>query len=402
MDKEHIPELMVEINNWGPSPLILETAEPAPIYFYNEMGSTTGTTLYSGFGKQTNVYLLATSFRLILYEKRKRGKDRCRSYWHNLDFGEWQWRDADGFVISGMKTTPVDFCDPTKENPYPAAKWQTYFVGPSGDHKPFEDVTVFLQHYHFHQEHRYAKWNEIVSVPGLEIEGKSNYAAAILHGAKIRFQSTGTGNLDLDALWLLHTDPFKASGTEVGYIPPDSRMHPDNAPRKRESLSYSKISGGEKKKRQTAKKVRKAAKQVLSAGAQARDVVGKAQKVASVIKGQDVARKAASGANKVMRDTSLASKIKFCGNCGAPMSPGVNFCGKCGMNFAKKLLDEAKDELKGKLEEKVIEKVEEALDPKETPQKGKCPNCNRRVQPKWDFCPDCGKPLSENEEKEDL
>lgn len=92
------------------------------------------------------------------------------------------------------------------------------------------------------------------------------------------------------------------------------------------------------------------------------------------------------------------------------------------MGLAKKLLEEAKDELKGKLEEKVIEKVDEALDPGEEPkgegesatqskngkspslerkpgatlQKGKCPQCNRRVQPKWRFCPDCSAPLDAN------
>jgi len=425
VDKRHLPELMAEIENWGPSPFASQDAEPLPVYFHNEMSSTTGVTTYSGFGKRTATYLLTTSFRLILYDKRKRGKDRCRSYWHHVDFGEWRWRDKDGFVISGVRTGPIEFKDPTKEIPYIAARWQTYFVSPSGDRKPLEDVTVYLRYYYFHQEQRYAKCDEIVSLPNLEIEGRSRYPAGVLFCLKLRAQTMGTGTLDLDALWLLHTDPLKANQTEVGYIPPDSRLHPDNVLKERESRGYSKIAhSSQRRKRQFARKARKAAKQVLHVGAQARDVIGAAQEATAAVTGGDVAGEAAK---RVYRP-------KFCGRCGAPITPGANFCGRCGMGLTERLLTEAKEELGDKLEEKVIEKVEEILDPGEEPegsalrasppqpsedklilkpepdhsstsekkagparQRGRCPKCNRRVQPTWRFCPDCAQPLREGE-----
>lgn len=73
MDDEKFTILISEIKNWGPSPFASDADQPMPCLFYNEMAGMAGTMTYEGFGKPETVYILPTSFRWILYNKRKRG-----------------------------------------------------------------------------------------------------------------------------------------------------------------------------------------------------------------------------------------------------------------------------------------------------------------------------------------
>jgi len=425
MDNGQFKTLISEIKNWGPSPFAADSDEPLPFTFHNEMDQTAGTGIYTGFGKPTPVFLILTSFRIILYEWRKGGTDRCRSYWHDVDFGQWQWKDPDGFVISGMKTSAIEFDDPNDDCPDPTANWQTYFISPTGEQKVFESVKLSLKLYNYHQEERYVMWNEIISIPGYEVQGKTEYPAAYLYGTKIKLSTIKTGSLDLDALWLLHNDPFEANNTDVGSIPPDSLLHPDKAQRSTTSKGVSKVSRNTGRK---GKKARQTAKKAVQTYSKVKGVVDTAQKMAKVVGGGGSAVKGTLESVKQAAQSAQSIMPRFCGKCGAPLKTRVLFCGNCGNKFAQKVIEEVKGELKGKVEEKVIEKVEEALDDKdkpkgkvsesakkpekapqaklapkketpttkktEKPTKGKCPNCNRRVQPKWKFCPDCNQELA--------
>jgi uncharacterized Zn finger protein (UPF0148 family) len=268
-------------------------------------------------------------------------------------------------------------------------------------------------------------WNEIISIPGYEVQGKTEYPAAYPYTAKIAYSSMKPGSLDLNALWLLHNDPFEANNKEVGFIPPDSFLHPDNAKRSITSRGVSKVSRNTGRK---GRKARKAAKKAVQTYSKVKGAVDTAQKVAKVAAGDG---SAVTGAVKSVKEAAGAVQSaapSFCGKCGKPLKTGVLFCGNCGHKLAQKAIEEIKDELKGKVEEKVIQKVEEALDedikpkgeveksavktekspeaigtqqqeppePKKNkkPAKGKCPNCSRRVQPSWQFCTDCSHELA--------
>jgi uncharacterized Zn finger protein (UPF0148 family) len=107
---------------------------------------------------------------------------------------------------------------------------------------------------------------------------------------------------------------------------------------------------------------------------------------------------------------------KVCFNCGAPLKSGAVFCGKCGTRLGEAAAEKAKEQI----EDAVVEKVEGALDAekeerpsgkaaKKKPQQEKlsekqveqrntttrtqCPQCGRRVQKTWKFCPDCSAAL---------
>lgn len=422
MENEQFKTLISEIKNWGPSPFAADVDEPFPFTFLNEMDSVAGTGIYTGFGKPTPVFILLSSFRIILFEKNKKGGDRCRSYWHNVDFGEWQWKDPDGFIISGMRTSEIEIGDP---NPDPTASWQTFFVNPSGEQKVFENVKLSLKLFNNSQKEQFVMWNQIISIPGYEVQGKTEYFAAYPFVDKIMYSSMKPGSLDLDALWLLHNDPFEANNTEVGYIPPDSYLHPDKAKRGTIRKGISKVSRNTGRK---GRKTRDAAKKAVQTYSKVKGAVDTAQKVATVAAGGGSAVTEAVKSVKEATGAVQSAAPKFCGKCGKPLKAGILFCGNCGHKLAQKAIEEIKDELKGKVEEKVIEKVEEAIDddamPKgevqkmaakpeeiseakeaqkpespeikkpDKPTKGKCPNCNRRVQPSWQFCPDCSHELA--------
>ena len=425
MDNEKFTTLISEIKNWGPSPFAPDADQPGPFTFYNEMMGMAGTMIYEGFGKAETVSILTTSFRWILYNKRKRGGDRCRSYWHHLDFGDWHWEDPDGFVIAGVETTPLELIGPKTNQDLPIITWQTHFVSPEGEKKLFEEVQLAMQHYFFHQENRLVRWDKPITLP-IDEEPRTELAAS-WYLTRLELTSKQPGTVGLDALWLLHDDPFEANKTEVGHIDPESILHPDNAPRGRTSTGVSQVSSNTGRGR-TAKKVKRTAKKAVQTYSKAKGAADTAQQVASVVKGGGSAVKGVVEDVKQAAEMARGAGPRFCGNCGAPLKTGILFCGNCGQKLVQKAVDKAKDELKGAVEDEIVENVEKALDdedepkgqvkppaegagkaagPKEAPKteasasekenqptKGKCPNCNRRVQPKWTFCPDCGQELT--------
>lgn len=419
MDNKKFSTLIAEILNWGPSPFAPGTKQPMPFLFYNEMASLTGTAIYEGFERKAAIYLLTTSFRFILYQKQKRGNDRCRSYWRNLVFGDWHWKDPDGFIICGVQSTPIQHMEERKKNEAPTIFWDTHFVNPDGEKKLFEQVRLGLQEYHFHQKSKFVPWNKKITIPGKEkAESKlalTYYVSKLAHGNL----EPGPGRIDLDALWLLHEDPFKANITEVGYIDPESPLHPDNATRGRTAVTVS-SSARNTGKSSPARKIGSTAKKAVQTYAKVKGAVDTAQKVGSILTDGGKAVKNAVSSLRKVPGKAPANTLQFCGKCGTPISAGGLFCGKCGQKLIDKAIDKAKEELKGKAEDKIIEKIEEALDDKaaqadreETvskdtstkkqtrsrkkaakPAKKTCPNCGQAIKSEWKFCPSCSQSLN--------
>jgi hypothetical protein len=452
MKAESLALLISELKNGGPSPFAADVGKPMPITFQNEMDMLSGESMCSVFGKQEMVSVIATSFRLILYLSKKRGSDQCRSYWHKVNFGDWRWEEPDGFVISSIELTKPEFgAYETHEKFGPTASWATYLVDPDGERRLLEEVVIHLTRYHFHQENRFAPWDEFISPGSVAIGGKERNPAATLFGAKLKFSTDHPGVVDLEALMQLMEDPFQASGIDGGDIPEESLMHPSKATRETENVGVSKVLQSRTGNPSKLAQARKAITKGISVGSQVKGSVETAQKVASLVEGSSKDAKKILGAGektkqavKGSRSAGAHASLGVCMKCGAPRRSTALFCGKCGYQFAESVVDEVKDQLNDKVEDAVVEKVEALLDPEkddeteDTASQGgdasqkakskknpsskdkslsktgaknvgkgtasskkkavpkrrtKCPNCGRRIQASWKFCPDCSQDL---------
>lgn len=452
MKAEDLALLISELKHGGPSPFAPDMGEPMPITFQNEMFMLSGESMCSVFGKQEMVSVITTSFRLILYLSKRRGSDQCRSYWHKVNFGDWRWEEPDGFVISAIETTKPDFgIYETHEKFGPTASWETYLVNPKGERRLLEEVVVHLTRYHFHQEERFAPWDEFIAPGGIAIGGKESNPAATWFGGKLKLSSDHPGIVDLEALWQLMEDPFQASGMDGGVIPEESMMHPSKSVRETERVGISKVTKSRTHKPSKSNQVKKTIKKGIDIGSRAKGAVETAQKAASLVEGSS------SGAKKLIevgektkqavRDAQSAgvhASVGVCIKCGAPQRSTALFCGKCGHQVAEAVVEEVKDQLKGKVEDTLVEKVQDLLETEEgdeaegvaaqgenvspdarskrdssrkkeeqmksvsksgrkesqpsskkvkSKSRTKCPNCGRRVQASWKYCPDCSQDL---------
>ena len=388
MDAHNIAILMSELQNGGPSPLIADKPAPMPILFGDEMEMIAGKVVTAVFGENALVTIVVTSYRRMLLLRPKRGKDLCYSFWHKIDFGNWKWEEPDGFVVSGVESTFPTFSDAaTKMGP--TATWQSFLTGPAGDKRQLIEVTVHLNQYHYHQQNRFASWNEMIS-----LSSGHEYLAATLLGAKMATGEKTPGIVDLHALWQLHSEPLQTAQRSGGFIPEESPLHPSKATRKTGKITVSKISKGTRYSR----KAKKAIKTAISTGTQIKGAVETAQKVRDVIStvgapGQTSAALQGSG------DPGIQLNIGLCAKCGAPIRANALFCGKCGHQLGEAIVNEIKDQVQGKVENKIIEKVEQTLesdDQKEqikSDQGSNCPNCKAPVDHRWKFCPECAFPL---------
>lgn len=407
--------LMAEIRNGGPSPVIADQPEPMAIIFGDEMEMTAGKVVTSVFGEEALATIVVTSYRRMLLLRRKGGRDLCCSYWHKIDFGSWRWKEPDGFLVAGVESTfPTASEQATKMGP--TATWQTFLVSPEGEQRLLEEVTVYLNQYHYHQQDRYAAWDEMITMPS----GKQYIAASLLVHGKLSLGEETPGIVDLEALWRLHTDPLEAAQQSGGYIPEESPFHPSKATRATEKVAVSKVSKGTS----FARKAKKALKTAISTGSQVKGAVETAQKVAGLVSsvGADAA---GPGAAVAPGDggSGIMPGVTPCIKCGALLGSGALFCGKCGHRLGEAIVEEVKDQIKGKVEDAAVEKIEQVLDTEErvekkatsakkstpsskkktTPKKTsepkiskavtKCPNCEEPVTAGWKFCPECSQPL---------
>lgn len=266
--------LMAEIKNGGPSPVVADQPEPMPVIFGDEMEMTAGKVVTSVFGEDALATIVVTSYRRMLL-LRKGDRDLCHSYWHKINFGDWRWREPDGFTVAGIETTFPEFSEQITENGSPAT-WRIYFVSPTGERRLLEEATVYLSQYHYHQQHRYVKWREMISPDGSA--DKAQFAGVLL-AYKLILDKQTPGIVDLEALWRLHTDPMEAAQEPGGIIPEASPFHPSKATRATKQVTVSKVSKGTSPAR-TAKKVLKTA---ISTGSQVKGAIETAQKVAGLV-----------------------------------------------------------------------------------------------------------------------
>jgi len=326
------------------------------------------------------------------------------------DFGNWRWKEPDGFLVAGVESTfPTTSEHATKIGP--TATWQTFLVSPDGEQRLLEEVTVYLNQYHYHQQDRYAAWDEMITMPS-----GNQFFAALLLGGKLSLGEETPGIVDLEALWRLYADPLEAAQQSGGYIPKESPFHPSKATRATEKVAVSKVSKGTS----FARTAKKALKTTISTGSQVKGAVETARKVAGLVSSVG-AGATGSGAAITPGDggSGILPGVTPCAKCGAPLRSKALFCGRCGHRLGEAIVEEIKDQIKGKVEDAAVEKIEQVLDTegqaekksagskksanspkrKKTTQKTlksarKCPNCGEPVNGGWKFCPECAHPLS--------
>lgn len=366
--------LVAEIKNGGPGPVIAGQPKPTPVLFSDETEMTAGKVVTSIFGEQALATLVVTSYRRLLL-LRKGGRDLCHSSWHKIDFGDWRWQEADGFTVAGIETTFPVITDQITEDG-PPATWQTYFVSPTGERRLLEEVTVYLNQYYHHQQNRYALWKENISPTG-----KPEHAqfAFVFFGYKMLLDKQTPGVVDLDSLWSLYTDPVTASQKPGGSIPEDSPFHPSKAKR------TTKVTASRVSKGSIARKVLRTA---IGGGSQVKGIVETAQKVAGLAGSFGVGAAAAPGGGAA----ELPAGIMLCAQCGAPLGAGALFCARCGHRLGEAIVAEIEDQIKDQVEGAAVERIQRALDPDDQIELI-CPNCDKKVQPDWKFCPECVHPL---------
>jgi uncharacterized OB-fold protein len=428
VNDQELAVLMAELRNGGPSPFVPDQEEPWPVSFGDEGQATVGKAICPVFGEPEEVYVFATAYRFILYLRRPRGKDQCRSYWFTVNFGEWAWEGPDGFTVTGLETTQPDLLDDDVTKPLRFA-WQTFLLGPAGERRLLEEVELTVLEYYDQRRGGYVAWNQPVREPGLAASGTETQPAWAMFGLQLTLAIKSPGQVNLEMLWVLSQDPSEATGRAGGRVPPDAYLvlRPDSPTVRADSVRVDK-STGEKVSR-----ARKAASKALEVGTQVKDGVERAQKVASVVGGAGGAPGVPGGAPAAQRPgpppgrptevvTSAPSVAAMCSSCGRPMSPGAVFCGKCGQRLAEAVAEEVKDELQGMAEDAMVGKAQEVLKPEEQPKaKGQakkreaksstskakekpkaekadekmvCPSCGRDVEPDWKVCPYCTETLT--------
>jgi hypothetical protein len=371
--------LMSEIKNGGPSPVIAGQPEPLAILFRDEMEMTAGKVVTSVFGEDALATIVVTSYRRMLLLRHKGGRDLCCSYWYKIDFGNWRWKEPDGFLVAGVESTfPTASEQATKLGP--TATWHTFLVSPDGEQRLLEEVTVHLNQYHYHQQDRYAAWDEMITMPN----GKQYIAASLLVHGKLSEGKDTPGIVNLETLWRLHTDPLEAAQQSGGYIPEESPFHPSKATRATEKIAVSKVSKGTTFTR----KAKKVLKTAISTGSQVKGAVETAQKVAGLVSSVG-AGTTGSGAAITPEGggSGIVPGVTPCIKCGTALRSGALFCGKCGHRLGEAI----------KVEDAAVEEIEQALDtekPAEKKSARKCPNCGAPVNGRWKFCPECADPLS--------
>ena len=391
------------------------------------METTVGTVETDLFGKTAVVFLKITTFRIILYKYNKRGDDEVRSYWFNLDCSDKPFHDEEGFLIAGVETSLPEYSvDESKGGLF---TWETSYINPDGIRKTAEVVKVFPLKYHYHQEKRYVKVLEIISVPGLIIDGKESYPALLPFVGKFYTVRRGPmGKLKMIDLEIMHQSPETASSYPAGEVPEECPMHENKATRARDSIKVkSKIKKGtsektkptRKKERQPAvdevkadstnqppemqseptaqaqtadkKKTKKPAfgwKKVattaLDVGSKLKgglDMIGKVTSAAATSgavtireiaeKGTESVKRAGESIKDAAQETFTDAAVStgvggpVCLACGAPNRSGALFCRKCGQKIAERAVEEVKDHLKGKVENAVVDRVKKDLEEEE-------------------------------------
>ena len=132
MAEQKFKAVRTEVLKFGPSPYIPNKERALPCLFHNEMESLIGTAETDVFGKPAIVFLINTTFRIILYKYNKRGDDEVRSYWFDLDCSDDPFHDHEGFLISRIETTKPEYggFDPPEERRY--FSWKTNYHNPDG------------------------------------------------------------------------------------------------------------------------------------------------------------------------------------------------------------------------------------------------------------------------------
>ena len=402
-----------EILKFGPSPYYPNDDRPIIALFHNEMEDTVGIVETDIFGQVAAVFLLITTFRMILYKYNKKKDDEVYSFWFNIDLTEDPFHDPEGFQIVRIETTlPVYGFDDSLQRPF--FTWKSVYYNSENVKKEVANIKIFPTKYHYHQKREFVDVLKPISIPGFKYEDKDTYLGIIPFTVKFFSVRRGPmGTLKMVDLMLLHKSPDFASFHEAGEVPEECKLHESKATRARESIKVkTRAKAGtsdkiQKKKEQRSsevkdrKKKREAAVESGETSPEAKkkkdswkQVASTALDVGSKLKGGwDVFSKAASAAasttagsikdlaektvdsaektGKTIKDSiektvSDGSKIpvkpaNICIACGSPLRAGALFCGKCGQEVVEKIKDEVKDQIQGKIEDSAVEKAKELL-----------------------------------------
>ena len=386
-----------EILKFGPSPYYPNDEKPYAVLFHNEMEQTVGTADTEIFGKPATVFLLVTTFRIILFKYNKRKDDEVYSFWFDVDLSDDPFHDTEGFLVSHIKTTMPEYSfDENLQRPY--FTWQYNFYNPENVKKEAAFIKIFPVKYFYHQKQQFIDVLKPISIPGYKWKGEDTYLGIVPFSGKfLAIKHCPMGTLKMVDLMLMHKSPEFASFHKAGSVPEDCLFHEDKATRPRESVQVkSKAKKGtsentkkEGKTKEPAEKEKgdswkKAASTALDVGSKIKggwEVFSKAASSATssaagsikeaATKTVESAEQAGKSLKQSLEETiskSGKAPLIVCAACGAPMRPGALFCGKCGQKAAEKVVEEVKDQVKGKIEDKVVEEAKEFLEEEKSPK----------------------------------
>ena len=384
-----------EILKFGPSPYYPNDEKPYAALFHNEMEQTVGTADTEIFGKPATVFLLVTTFRIILFKYNKRKDDEVYSFWFDVDLSDDPFHDTEGFLVSHIKTAMPEYgFDESLQRPY--FTWHYNFYNPENVKKEAAFIKIFPVKYFYHQKQQFIDVLKPISIPGYKWKGEDTYLGIVPFSGKfLVIKHSPMGTLKMVDLMLMHKSPEFASFHDAGSVPEECPFHESKATRPRESIhvkskakkgSSKNIKKEEKNKKPAEKKkedsLKKAAATALDVGSKIKGSWEVFSKAASAVTSsaagsiKEAAAKTAESAEQAGKSLKQSveetiskpgkAPLSVCAACGAPMRPGALFCGKCGQKAAEKVVKEVKDQVKGKVEDRVVEKAKEFLEEKKS------------------------------------
>ena len=206
------------------------------LYSTMKMEQTVGTADTEIFGKPATVFLLVTTFRIILFKYNKRKDDEVYSFWFDVDLSDDPFHDTEGFLVSHIKTAMPEYgFDESLQRPY--FTWHYNFYNPENVKKEAAFIKIFPVKYFYHQKQQFIDVLKPISIPGYKWKGEDTYLGIVPFSGKfLVIKHSPMGTLKMVDLMLIHKSPEFASFHDAGSVPEECPFHESKATRPRESI----------------------------------------------------------------------------------------------------------------------------------------------------------------------